>query len=253
MIKIEELSHSIGRNQVLTDVTCQIETGGITALIGPNGAGKSTLLNLIARQAKRQSGRIEIDGLDLDTVSANDFAKRLASVAQEVGVASRIRVEELMRFGRWPHAQGRLTDADLAIVDSALEDFDLKPLANRFLDELSGGQKQRAFIAMAVAQDTPWLLLDEPLNNLDTSYAKDLMKLLWNQTRGDTPKSVVIVIHEVNYAAAWADQVLALKSGQVFAEGRAKNVIQSETLSQLYDTSIEVRQSNGALFVSHYS
>ena len=178
MIRIENLSYKIGDQIILNDITLEVPKGGLTALIGPNGAGKSTLLNLIARQVPLQRGRIEIDGFDLSQTDNNTLAKQMALVSQHVGIASRLRVFQLVRFGRWPHAKGRLGPDDHAAVDAALDAFDLADIQDRFLDQLSGGQRQRAFVAMAVAQETDWLLLDEPLNNLDIYHAHMLMRVL---------------------------------------------------------------------------
>ena len=233
MIRVENLSYAMGGQSILDDITLEVPKGGLTALIGPNGAGKSTLLNLIARQLPLQSGRVEIDGFDLSLTDGNTLAKQMALVSQHVGVASRLRVKELVQFGRWPHAKGRLGPDDHAAVDSALHAFDLLDLKDRFLDQLSGGQRQRAFVAMAMAQETDWLLLDEPLNNLDMYHAHSLMRVLHDLSVKEN-KSILIVIHDINQAAAWADHIISMQEGRPVHAGKPTDVISPENLEMLY-------------------
>lgn len=251
MIEIQNLSHSIGSSSILSDVSVSIPAQKVTALIGPNGAGKSTLLNLVSRQDDIQTGKILFQGNDLTKIDQRDLAKRMAVVAQQVGVASRLKVRELIGFGRWPQNNGRPTQHDHNIIESALVQFELVDLADRFLDEISGGQRQRAFVAMAYVQDTDWLLLDEPLNNLDLSHAKTLMREL-NRIATKDRKSIVIVLHDLNYTIRWADHIIALKNGKIVADGPTPEVATTQTLSQLYETEVEVSQLNGAPIVSYH-
>ncbi|WP_424926539.1 ABC transporter ATP-binding protein [Amaricoccus tamworthensis] len=251
MIEVDRLSHSIGGSGILKDVTTSIPAGGITAIIGPNGAGKSTLLNLIARQSPIESGRITVDGLDVSTTDTRQLALKMAYVAQNTGVASRLRVAELVGFGRWPHCHGRPTQADREAVTEALALFSLDGLENRFLDELSGGQKQRAFIAMAHAQATDWLLLDEPLNNLDMFHARKLMRDLDTLSR-ELNRSVVMVVHEINYACAWADHVIGMRDGRVVIEGPVEDVVTEVGMRTLYDLDAHVTEIDGHRHVLHH-
>lgn len=253
MIEITGLNHVIGDMPILRDIDLTLPRGGITALIGPNGAGKSTLLHLIAGLEPRRHGALRIDGTSAETLSRRDFACKLAILTQDTGVASRLTVADLVAFGRWPHCRGRMRDTDHAAVARALEMFDLTDLSRRYVDELSGGQRQRAHVAMAYAQETDWLLLDEPLNNLDPRHAQALMARLYRMSRpGPDQRSIVIVIHEVNYAAAWADHVVALKHGMVQAEGAPASVLTGEALSALYETPIRVAQVDGRPVVLHH-
>ncbi len=251
MIEIENLSHTIGGSEILSNVSTSIPSGGITAIIGPNGAGKSTLLNLIARQDPIQSGRIAIDGLNVSTTDTRQLALKMAYVAQNTAVASRLRVAELIGFGRWPHCHGRPTQMDRDAVSEALALFFLDGLGNRFLDELSGGQKQRAFIAMAHAQATDWLLLDEPLNNLDMFHARKLMRDL-DVLSHERKRSVVMVVHEINYACAWADHVIGLRDGRVVAEGPVEEVVTESGMRLLYDLETKVTEFEGHRHVLHH-
>lgn len=250
MINVKGLSYNIAGAPILRDVTITLPTGGITALIGPNGAGKSTLLHLMSRQIDPDHGQIRIDGADLAMTDATERALKMAFVAQQLNVASRIRIRDLIGFGRWPHSQSRPTAEDRAKIADAIAHFDLLELQDRFLDEVSGGQRQRAFIAMAYAQDTDWLLLDEPLNNLDLHHARSLMARL-REMVDSQGKSVVIVLHDLNYAISWADHVVALSDGRVAFEGSVSTTATEENLSRLYQTPVSLINVNGKPFV-HY-
>ncbi|SLN60903.1 putative siderophore transport system ATP-binding protein YusV [Aquimixticola soesokkakensis] len=253
MISTSGLGHKIDDSVILNDISLDIAKGGITALIGPNGAGKSTLLHLISALMPVQSGTVQIDGRDLGKTPRRDLARSLAILTQSSGITSRLTVRDLVAFGRWPHSHGRLTAADDTAIAQALNLFELDDLAHRYIDELSGGQRQRAQVAMAYAQETDWLLLDEPLNNLDPRHAQTLMSRLFDLSRpGAKMRSVVIVIHEVNYAAAWADRVVAMKDGKLVHQGLTREVLTSERLSALYDTPIRVAEVEGRPFVLHH-
>jgi len=251
MIQIDHVSHRIGGAPILHDISTRLPKGQLTALIGPNGAGKSTLLRLIGRLEPLQAGRITVAGRDVGATPTDQLARVMAILGQQTAIASRLRLSELVAFGRWPHHKGRPCAADRAMVDEALEAFALAPLAGRFLDEVSGGQAQRAHIAMAFAQDTDWMLLDEPLNNLDMAHARALMRRLRDlvDNRG---RSVGMVVHEINYAAAWADHVIAMKEGRILAEGPACDVLTETLLSQLYDAPIRVGLHEGRPLVLHH-
>lgn len=254
MIALRNVSHTIAGSPILTDISAEIPRAGITALIGPNGAGKSTLLNLIARLLPLQTGRIDLDGQDLSRTPSRDIARRLAIVAQQPGIAARLRLRDLVGFGRWPHHRGRPRPSDHAAVSAAISTFDLQDLQDRFLDELSGGQRQRAFVAMGFAQDTDWLLLDEPLNNLDMYHARALMARIHALSRpfAARPRSIVMVVHEINYVAAWADHVLALKDGRLAVSGPPGEVLTNDVLSPLYGMEIRVGQVDGKPLVLHH-
>ena len=250
MIQISNLGHKIGGAQILHDISTSFPKGKLTALIGPNGAGKSTLLRLVGRLEPLQQGAITVAGHDVARTPTADLARVMAILGQQTAVASRLRLCELVAFGRWPHHKGRPGPADRAKVAEALEAFALTPLAGRFLDEVSGGQAQRAHIAMAVAQDTDWLLLDEPLNNLDMAHARALMRRLRKMV--DEGRSVGMVVHEINYAAAWADHVIAMKNGCVVAQGPAATVLTEDLLSDLYETPIQIGEHRGRPLVLHH-
>src|SRR5690606_10310556 len=159
-------------------VTVKIAKGKITSFIGPNGAGKSTLLSMVSRLIVKDEGEILIDGMDIDKRKNQELAKKVSILKQSNQINLRLTVRELVSFGRFPYSQGRLTEEDWVHVDEAIQFMELEEIQHEYLDELSGGQRQRAFIAMVIAQDTDYILLDEPLNNLDMKHAVQIMKTL---------------------------------------------------------------------------
>lgn len=251
MIRIENLSKSYGPAQVLRDVTLDLPRGGVTALIGPNGAGKSTLLSLIARLIPPDAGRITVDGLDVARAPAAELARRLAILRQENQLVARLTVRELVGFGRFPHSAGRLTQADRAAIDRALDYLELQPLAGRFVDQLSGGQRQRAFVAMVLAQDTDYLLLDEPLNNLDMKHAQAMMRLL-GRAAHDLGKTVLVVLHDINFASCHSDRIVAMREGRIFAAGTPAEIVAPDPLRDLYEMEIAVREIDGQRIALFY-
>ncbi|MEQ8899370.1 MAG: ATP-binding cassette domain-containing protein [Roseovarius sp.] len=246
MITVSHLSYDAGSTRILSDVSVEIASGGITALIGPNGAGKSTLLHCLAGLNRPAAGEVHVDGAPVLSLPDRDRARAVALLQQSQTIVNRLSVRELVGFGRWPHHQGRPGPEDARLTQEALETFDLDPMADRALDTLSGGQRQRAQVAMVWAQSTPWLLLDEPLNALDPKYARDLMHRLHELTRpGPAARSVVVVLHDINAAAAWADRVIAMKDGRLHASGDSAEILTSDVLGDLYETRFDVLDHEG--------
>lgn len=244
MIDIRNVSYQIAGQPILRDVSLQLDKGGVVALIGPNGAGKSTLLSLVSRLLPLQSGAISIDDLRIGAATDNALAQTLAILPQDLTVASRLTVRDLVGFGRYPYHRGRPGAEDHALIQAALSLFDLSDLAERQLETLSGGQRQRAFVAMAYAQDTDYLLLDEPLNNLDIAASRSLMTILKDMATG-RGRTVVIVLHDINYAAAYADRIIALKSGEVVADGSPEVVVTDQLLQKVFQTRARVTSVYG--------
>jgi iron complex transport system ATP-binding protein len=251
MIEISGVSLTLGGSRILDDVSLTVPKGGVTALVGPNGAGKSSLLSLIARLQPLQSGRITVDGLAVDTTPSRELAKVMAILRQDPGVASRLRVAELVGFGRFPHHRGRLTAQDREIVAASLEQFDLGDLSLRFIDTLSGGQRQRALVAMTFCQGTDYILLDEPLNNLDMFHARNLMRTL-RRIADEHGKTVLIVLHDINHAAAHADRIVAMKDGAVVASGDTEAIIRPDVLESIFGFPMLVERVAGRLAVLHH-
>lgn len=241
MIALTDVAKSYDGVTVLGPVTLDIPRGGITALVGPNGAGKSTLLTIIGRLLDADAGTVTVGGADVGKTPSRELAKVLSILRQENHFITRLTVSQLVGFGRFPHSRGRLTVEDVEHVDRAIEFLGLAPLRNRFLDELSGGQRQRAYVAMVLAQDTEYILLDEPLNNLDIHHGVSMMRQL-RRAADELGKTFVIVIHDINFASAYADRIVALKNGRLAVEGTPDEVMRPETLGALFDTDVEVRR-----------
>lgn len=230
-----------GEQTVVHPTTLTIQKGMITSFIGPNGAGKSTLLSIISRLIGMDAGKVLIDGKEIGAYKSNDLAKKISILKQSNQINIRLTVRELVSFGRFPYSQGRLSKEDWAYVDEAIDYMKLRDIEHKHLDQLSGGQCQRAFIAMVIAQDTDYILLDEPLNNLDMKHSVEIMKLLKDlvENRG---KTIVIVIHDINFASVYSDRIAALKNGRIVKEGPAEDIIQTPVLKDIYDMDIPIQQ-----------
>ncbi|PAS96818.1 MAG: iron ABC transporter ATP-binding protein [Candidatus Dactylopiibacterium carminicum] len=241
MIETHALTKRYGQTTVVDAVSLDFPPGGLSAIIGPNGAGKSTLLCMLARLLDADGGEVRLDGRALADWPNADLACRLAILRQDNHLAMRLSVRDLVSFGRYPHSKGRITPADREQIAAALAYMDLEAIADRFLDELSGGQSQRAFIAMVLAQDTDYILLDEPLNNLDLRHAHDMMRQL-RQLADERGKTVLVVLHDINFAAAWSDRIIAMKNGRLLHAGPPAEIMRPEVLEEIYDLSMPVHQ-----------
>lgn len=251
MITVKNIHHKIGNTTILNNINLTIPNGGITALIGANGAGKSTLLSLIARLKDIQEGEIHLNNLNIAKTPSQKVAKQLAILTQDNVIHSRITVKDLLMFGRYPHHQGRITQQDHNIVEEALERFDLVNFSHRFLNELSGGQRQRALIAMTFCQQTNYILLDEPLNNLDMFHARELMKLL-RQLTDELALTIVMVVHDINIAAAYADTIVAMKNGTIEKIGSPQQIITNENLKAVFNLDADVVEYQGKPLIIHH-
>ncbi|NLS01060.1 ABC transporter ATP-binding protein [Rhizobium sp. P38BS-XIX] len=221
--------------KVLENVDIAIPDGKITALIGANGSGKSTLLRALGRIIQPLAGTVMLDGKAIASMHNKAIAQLLALLPQSPVSPNGLTVRRLCRFGRHPHKSmlARTTKADEEIVDAALAATGLADLAERPLDRLSGGQRQRAWIAMALAQETPILLLDEPTTYLDIAHQLEVLDLLreLNRTRGRT---VVMVVHDLNHAAQYADHIVAVANGGVHAAGRPADLLTPELIRTVF-------------------
>ncbi|MDB6183083.1 ATP-binding cassette domain-containing protein [Paracoccus fistulariae] len=245
MIRIDSLDLKRDGQPILQQVTAQIPAGGLTAVIGPNGAGKSTLLHCLAGLLAPDAGQVQVAGADITGMKPQERAHRVALLTQSPAIVPRLSVRDLVAFGRWPHHQGRPRARDHDLVDEALALFDLSALQDRKLDSLSGGQRQRAFVAMAYAQSTPWMLLDEPLAALDPRYARDIMERLHALSRpGPDARGVVIVLHDLGMAARYADWIVGLKDGRLIHSAPRHEAMTTANLSDLFDTGLSVQMLN---------
>lgn len=250
-IEVRNVSKRYGERIVLDVPELTIPAGGVTALIGPNGAGKSTLLSVVARLLDPDTGSVSIAGLDVRATPSAEVARVVSVLRQDNRVAVRLTVRELVEFGRFPHSGGKLTVADREVVDDAIDAFDLGARQHQRLDELSGGERQRAFIASVLAQSTDYVLLDEPLNNLDLQQAERTTHQI-RRLADHYDKTVVIVLHDVNIAAHHADRLIALRDGRVALDGPPDAVINPDGLRTLYDLSIPVTTIAGRPVALHF-
>lgn len=239
-IEIRSITKSYGSKKVVDNVSVTIPTGKITSFIGPNGAGKSTVLSIISRLLSADSGEIYLNGELLNRKKSSDIAKQLAILKQTNNINLRLTIEDLVSFGRFPYSKGNLTQTDRTFIDNAIAYMDLDDIRHQYIDSLSGGQRQRAYIAMTLAQDTDYILLDEPLNNLDMKHSVQIMQVL-RKLATELNKTVVIVIHDINFASCYSDYIIAMKNGKLVHQGEINHIMQSTVLQDIYDMTIPIQ------------
>lgn len=251
MIELKDITVAYGDQVVLDVPHLQIPSGELTAIVGPNGAGKSTLFSVASRLQKPDTGQAWVDGVDLRAAADDVIARSLAVLRQDTTVNVRLSVVDMVRFGRFPHSKGRLTAQDHAAVESAMDFLEMTPFRDRYLDQLSGGQRQRAMIAMVLAQDTDHVLLDEPLNSLDIRHSVQMMRRL-RALVSDLGKTVALVLHDINFASAHADHIIAMRDGRVVAQGAPGEIITPHVLREVYEVDVEVLDASGGSRVAVY-
>jgi iron complex transport system ATP-binding protein len=231
----KDLSVSFGKSTVLSELFVQIPDGSLTVIVGPNACGKSTLLRSLARLQPVQKGQVVLDGKAIHKQSSRSVARRLAILPQMPTAPEGLSVHDLVVRGRTPHqsALRQWSKVDAEAVANALDETGMTHNAHRPLESLSGGQRQRAWIAMALAQDTGILLLDEPTTYLDLPHQIELLTLVQKLNR-ETGRTVAMVLHDINLAARFADHIIALKDGKVHREGSPAAVITEQTMDQVF-------------------
>ena len=239
-IEIRNITKSYGSKKVVDNVSLTIPTGKITSFIGPNGAGKSTVLSIISRLLSADNGDVYLNGELLNRKKSSDIAKQLAILKQTNNINLRLTIEDLVSFGRFPYSKGNLTQTDRTFIDNAIAYMDLDDIRHQYIDSLSGGQRQRAYIAMTLAQDTDYILLDEPLNNLDMKHSLQIMQVL-RKLATELNKTVVIVIHDINFASCYSDYIVAMKNGKLVHQGEVNHIMQSTVLQDIYDMAIPIQ------------
>ena len=239
-IEIRNITKSYGSKKVVDNVSLTIPTGKITSFIGPNGAGKSTVLSIMSRLLNADSGEIYLNGELLNRKKSSDIAKQLAILKQTNNINLRLTTEDLVAFGRFPYSKGNLTQTDRTFIDNAIAYMNLDDIRHQYIDNLSGGQRQRAYIAMTLAQDTDYILLDEPLNNLDMKHSVQIMQVL-RKLATELNKTVVIVIHDINFASCYSDYIVAMKNGKLVHQGEVNHIMQSPVLQDIYDMAIPIQ------------
>lgn len=244
MIEIKNIFKKYKDRNVVDNVSFNIEKGKITSFIGPNGAGKSTVLSIVTRLISSDGGDVVIEGKKLNNYDNKELAKKIAILKQSNNISLRLTIRELVGFGRFPHSEGNLTKEDEKYIDEAIDYMKLDEIQDKYLDELSGGQRQRAYIAMVIAQNTEYILLDEPLNNLDMTHSVQMMKIL-RKLCDDLGKTIVLVMHDINFASCYSDNIVALKNGRIEKVGKTEDVVQKEVLEDIYEMNFDIKNING--------
>ena len=248
---IKQLTKRYDGKTVVDGVSFEIPKGKVLSLIGPNGAGKSTVMGMISRLIARDSGLVDFDGTDISRWKSRELSKRLAILTQTNNVQMKLTVRELVAFGRFPYSGSHPTAEDQAIIDRAIRYMELTPFEDQFIDELSGGQRQRAYIAMVIAQDTEYILLDEPTNNLDIYHATNMMRIV-RRLCDELGKTVILVLHEINYAAFYSDYICAFVGGRIAKFGTVKEVMTKENLRSIYNVDFEMMEIQGKPLSIYY-
>ena len=250
-MQVKELTKQYDGKTVVDSGTFAIPKGKVLSLIGPNGAGKSTVMGIISRLIARDAGLVDFEGRDIAKWKSKELSKRLAILTQSNSIQMKLTVRELVTFGRFPYSGGRTTPEDQRIIDQAISYMELEDFQDRFIDELSGGQRQRALIAMVIAQDTEYVLLDEPTNNLDIYHATNMMRTV-RKLCDELGKTVILVLHEINYAAFYSDYICAFVDGKVAKFGTVEEVMTKEDLSAIYQVDFEILEMEGKPLSIYY-
>ena len=250
-MQIKDVTKKYNGKPVVDAVNLEIPKGKVISFIGPNGAGKSTVMGIISRLIAKDSGLVSFDGTELEKWKSKELSKRLAILTQSNNIQMKLTVRELVAFGRFPYSGNRTTKEDEEIIEQAIAYMELEAFRDRFIDELSGGQRQRALIAMVIAQDTDYILLEEPTNNLDIYHATNMMKIV-RRLCDELEKTIILVLHEINYAAFYSDYICAFVDGKVAKFGTVKEVMTKETLSEIYKVDFEILEIEGKPLSIYY-
>lgn len=251
MITLSGVKKAYNSEVGIGPVNLEIPAGGITALVGPNGAGKSTLLTMIGRLLGMDAGEIHVAEMDVTSTKSRDLAKVISVLRQENHFVTKLTVRQLVGFGRFPYSQGRLTEEDEQIITKYIDFLHLGPLEDRYLDQLSGGQRQRAYVAMVLCQETDYVLLDEPLNNLDIAHSVEMMRHLKDAAR-ELGRTIIVVLHDINFASRYADYICAVKDGQIVAFGTPEEIMKDEILTPIFNTEIKVIEGPEGLLACYH-
>lgn len=252
MISVTNLSKTYDGKTVLSNLSTDFPKQRLTSLIGPNGAGKTTLLMTLARLLEPSEGEVLLDGSRISDMSIADYAKCVATLRQNPSFNLRLTVEELVAFGRFPYSRGSLTSEDQFFIDQAITFLSLQSLRQAYLDELSGGQRQMAFLAMTIAQQTDYLLLDEPLNNLDIKHAVQIMSAL-RRLCDEYGRTVILVVHDINFAANYSDHIVMMKDGAIHCAGPVPDVFTETRLRSLYELNFEIMQGQRGYLCNYFN
>ncbi|GAA1566973.1 ABC transporter ATP-binding protein [Leucobacter aridicollis] len=234
-LAVADLELRYGPRSVIDGLSLTVPHAGFTVIIGPNGCGKSTLLRALSRMLRPASGVVSLDGADLARLRTKQVARRISTLAQAPATPTAITVADLVARGRNPYQSilRQWSAADDAAVTRALAEVEMTEHAERLVEELSGGQRQRAWLAMALAQETPILLLDEPTTYLDISHQVDVLDLCSRLHAGG--RTLVAVLHDLNLAARYATHIVAMRAGEIVAQGPPESLITPDLLREVFD------------------
>ena len=252
MIEVKDISKQFGDRVILDEISLSFPKGKITSLIGSNGAGKSTLLSIISRLLTQDNGNVFVNEKNSNDYKNSVLAQHLSILKQFNNIELKLTVKELVSFGRYPYSQGRLKKEDHQKIAEAIQFLDLEEIQEAYLDELSGGQRQRAYLAMVVAQDTDYVLLDEPLNNLDMRHSVQIMRILRRLTE-ELGKTVIIVLHDINFASHYSDYIAALKDGKVKYFDVTPKIINEAVLADIFGINFSVSEYCGKKMCNYFN
>jgi iron complex transport system ATP-binding protein len=250
--QVANLDMNIADQQILRDINLTLREGEVTALLGHNGSGKSTLLKILARQQSHSNGQISLRGESFRDTDSRAFARIVGYLPQHPPATDGLTVRELVAMGRypWKGPLGRYTKEDHALIDQAIKDTDLVEFSNRVVDTLSGGERQRAWIAMLLAQKTRCLLLDEPISALDVKHQVETLRLI-HRLATERELTVIVVLHDVDLAARFCDRLVALRQGELIADGSPRDIMDSGVLESIYGVPMGVLERAPGQWVSY--
>jgi len=243
-VRLENMSFGYDEKLILEDINLEISEPGLLCILGPNGVGKTTIVKNMNKLLKPKSGHVYVNGVDISTMSHLDVARIMAFVPNSSNSVFSMTVGEFILMGRHPRAGYTTSDRDIAVVDSAIDILGLQEFAERDVRQLSAGQTQRVLIARGLVQEPEILILDEPTSNLDVKYQMDVMKFLKAYAR-DRKIVVIMVCHDLNITAAYADRVLLLYGKNIYADGKASEVLTADNIKTVYNVNAEVTDHNG--------
>ena len=249
-MEVRNLSFSYGDKEVLKNLSFKIKRGKITTVMGSNGCGKSTLFNLMTKNLKVKTGEILLEGNNIEKIKLKEFSKKIAIVHQYNTCPNDVTVRTLVSYGRIPYEKyySKNYEEDEKLINWALEVTNLTEYKDRKMSDLSGGQKQRVWIAMALAQNTKILFLDEPTTYLDVRYQIEILKLIKKLNR-EYKITIIMVLHHINQAIYYSDEIIALKNGELLAQGHPDKVIDKELIKDMYNIELEIYSIDNKKFV----
>lgn len=251
IIRIEKLYFSYGNQQIIKNLNLNIKRGKITTIIGANGCGKTTLFNLITKNLKADSGNIFLNEKNINEIKLKNFAKKVAIVHQNNTAPYDLTVEKLVGYGRIPHRSLNISNnsgVDREKIEQAVEMTGLNNLKEVQLGNLSGGQLQRVWIAMALAQDTDVLFLDEPTTYLDISYQLQLLKMI-KKLKDDLNLTIIMVLHDINQAIYYSDELVVMRGGEILSIGAPQSIVNEELIEKVYNIKPTIKKIDERPFI----